>query len=150
MSIHVLIMADHYLFSYDFLCHRTTLLSRMFIFLQFLPKLIALKFLIRQILPPAETLPFLRNLVTSPVRHAELEQRTIGIAQLIGNDSNTQNGIFRYFNAPFSKTYITSCQECCSCCLCKACSSLGQKKGNERAITRRRIILTYPFIGISN
>ena len=56
-----------YLFSYYFLCHSTALLSRMFIFLQLLNKLIALKFLTRQILQPA---PFLRNLVASPVRHA--------------------------------------------------------------------------------
>ena len=78
-SLHVLIMAvnraaDHlcgFFFLYDFLCHSTALLSRMFIFVQLLPRLItlefqviALKFLIKQIL---------QNLVASPVRHAELE-----------------------------------------------------------------------------
>ena len=86
-SLHLLIMAvnraaDHLcgFFLYDFLCHSTALLSRMFIFLQLLPRLItlefqviALVFLIKQILQPAETLPFLQNLVASPVRHAELE-----------------------------------------------------------------------------
>ena len=69
-------------FLYDFLCHLTTLLSRMFIFLQLLPRLITLEFqfqviapeiLIKQILQPAGTPPFLQNLVASPVRHAELE-----------------------------------------------------------------------------
>ena len=73
---------DLYLvFLYDFLCHSTALLSRMFIFLQLLPRLItlefqviALEFLIKQILQPAGTPPFLQNLVaSSPVRHAELE-----------------------------------------------------------------------------
>ena len=66
---------------YDFLCHSTALLSRMFIFLQLLPRLIitlefqviALEFLTKQILQPAGTPPFLQNLVASPVRHAELE-----------------------------------------------------------------------------
>ena len=62
--------ADHLsgLFLYDFLCHRTALLSRMFIFLQLLPRLIkpefqviALEFLIKQILQPAGTPPFLQN-----------------------------------------------------------------------------------------
>ena len=85
-SLHVLIMAmnraaDHFCgFLYDFLCHSTALLSRMFIFVQLLPRLItlqfqviALEFLIKQILQPAETPPFLQNLVASPVRHAELE-----------------------------------------------------------------------------
>ena len=69
-------------FLYDFLCHSTALLSRMFIFLQLLPRLIALEFqfqvitpefLIKQILQPAATPPFLQNLVASPLRHAELE-----------------------------------------------------------------------------
>ena len=85
-SLHVLIMAvnraaDHLCgFLYDFLCHSTALLSRMFIFLQLLPRLITLEFqvialesLIKQILQPAGTPPFLQNLVASPVRHAELE-----------------------------------------------------------------------------
>ena len=31
--------------------------------------------------------------------------------------------------------------------MCKVCSSLGQKWGNERAITGSKIILTSPFIG---
>ena len=68
----------------DFLCHSTALLSRMFISLQLLPRLItlefqfqfqviALEFLIKQILQPAGTPPFLQSLVASPVRHAELE-----------------------------------------------------------------------------
>ena len=67
-------------FFYDFLYHSTALLSRMFIFLQLLPRLItlefhviALEFLIKQIFQPAGTPPFLQNLVASPVRHAELE-----------------------------------------------------------------------------
>ena len=69
-------------FLYDFLCHSTALLSRMFIFLQLLPRLITLEFqfqviapefLIKQILQPAGTPPFRQNLVASPVRHAELE-----------------------------------------------------------------------------
>ena len=69
-------------FLYDFLCHSTALLSRMFISLQLLPRLITLEFqfqviapefLIKQILQPAGTLPFLQNLVSSPVRHTELE-----------------------------------------------------------------------------
>ena len=86
-SLHVLIMdvnraADHFMcfFLHDFLCHSTALLSRMFIFLQLLPRLItrefqvtAPEFLIKQILQPAGTPPFLQNLVASPVRHAELE-----------------------------------------------------------------------------
>ena len=86
-SLHVLIMAvnraaDHLcvFFLYDFLCHSTALLSRIFIFVQLLPRLItlefqviALEFLIKQILQPSETPPFLQNLVASPVRHAELE-----------------------------------------------------------------------------
>ena len=87
-SLHVLIMAvnraaDHFrcgFFLSDFLCHSTALLSRMFIFVQLLPRLItlefqviALEFLIKQILQPAGTPPFLQNLVASPVRHAELE-----------------------------------------------------------------------------
>ena len=86
-SLHMLIIAvnraaDHLcgVFLYDFLCHSTTLLSRMFIFLQLLPRLItlelqviALEFLIKQILQPAGTPPFLQNLVASLVRHAELE-----------------------------------------------------------------------------
>ena len=86
-NLHVLIMAvnraaDHLCgFSlYDFLWHSTALLSRMFIFVQLLPRLItlefqviALEFLIKQILQPAGTPPFLQNLVASPVRHAELE-----------------------------------------------------------------------------
>ena len=57
-------------FLYDFLCHSTALLSRMFIFLQLLPRLITLEFqfqfqviapefLIKQILQPAGTPPFL-------------------------------------------------------------------------------------------
>ena len=66
----------------DFLCHSIALLSRMFIFLQLLPRLITLEFqfqviaqefLMKQILQPAGTPPFLQNLVASPVRHAELE-----------------------------------------------------------------------------
>ena len=73
--------ADHLsVFLHDFLCHSTALLSRMFIFLQLLPRLItlefqviALEFLIKQILQPAGTPSFLQNLVASPVRHAELE-----------------------------------------------------------------------------
>ena len=74
-------------FLYDFLCHSTALLSRLFIFLQLLPRLItlefqvialefqviALEFLIKQILQPAGTPPFLQNLVASPFRHDELE-----------------------------------------------------------------------------
>ena len=55
--------------------------QRMFVFLQLLPRLItiefqviALEFLIKQILQAAGTQPFLRNVVASPVRHAELEQ----------------------------------------------------------------------------
>ena len=71
-------------FLYDFLCHSTALLSRMFMFLQLLPRLITLEFqfqfqviapefLIKQILQPAGTPPFLQNLVASPVRQAELE-----------------------------------------------------------------------------
>ena len=62
------------------IAHSTALLSRMFIFLQLLPRLItlefqviALEFLIKQILQPAGTPPFLQNLVALPVRHAELE-----------------------------------------------------------------------------
>ena len=62
-------------------------------------QLIALEFHIRQILQPAGTPPFLRNLVASPVRTLNLSRKTIGITQLIGNDSNTYNGIFRYFDA---------------------------------------------------
>ena len=101
-SLHVLIMAvnraaDHlcFFFLYDFLCHSTALLSRMFIFVQLLPRLItlefqviALEFLIKQILQPAGTPPFLQNLVASPVRHAELEHEdhSVDIKQLIGND----------------------------------------------------------------
>ena len=46
----------------------------------------------------------------------------------------------------FQKKILPACQECYSCCLCKVCSSLGQKKGNERAITGRKIILTCPFL----
>ena len=46
-------------------CYRVCLF-----FYQLLPNLIALEFLIKQ---PARTPPFLRNLVASPVRHAELE-----------------------------------------------------------------------------
>ena len=86
-SLHVLVWhvnraADHLsvFLLYDFLCHSTVLLSRMFIFLQLLPRLItlelqviALEFLIKQILQPAGTPLFLQNLVASPVRHAELE-----------------------------------------------------------------------------
>ena len=71
-------------FLYDLLCHSTALLSRMFIFLQLLPRLItlefqfqfqviALEFLIKQVLQPVGTPPFLQNLVSIPVRHAELE-----------------------------------------------------------------------------
>ena len=67
-------------FLYDFLCHSTDLLSRMFIFLQLLPRLItlefqviALEFLIKQNLQPAGTPPFLQKLVASQVRHDELE-----------------------------------------------------------------------------
>ena len=70
-SLHVLIMAvnraaDHLnvVFLYDFLCHSTALLSR--IFLQLLPRLITLEFqvialesLIKPILQPAGTPPFL-------------------------------------------------------------------------------------------
>ena len=37
------------------------------------------------------------------------------------------------------------CQECCPWCMCKVCSSLGQKWGNERAITGSKIILTSPL-----
>ena len=69
-----------WVFLYDFFCHSTALLSRMFIFLQLLPRLIilevqviALEFLIKQILQLAGTPPFLQNLVASPVRHAKLE-----------------------------------------------------------------------------
>ena len=86
-SLHVLIMAvntaaDHLCgyFLYDFLCHSTALLSRMFIYLQLLPRVITLEFqvitlefLLKQILQPAGTQQFLQNLVASPVRHAELE-----------------------------------------------------------------------------
>ena len=50
-SLHVLIVAvnraaDHLcgVFLYDFLCHSTALLSRMFIFVQLLPRLITLEF----------------------------------------------------------------------------------------------------------
>ena len=41
-----------------------------------------------------------------------------------------------------------ACQECCPWCMCKVCSSLGQKWGNERAITGIKIILTcsFPFL----
>ena len=42
-----------------------------------------------QILQPTGTPSFHRNLVVSPVRHAELEQEDIGITQLIGNDYKT-------------------------------------------------------------
>ena len=56
-------------------CYRVCLF-----FLQLLPRLItlefqviAVEFLIKQILQPAGTPPFLKNLVASPVRHAELE-----------------------------------------------------------------------------
>ena len=87
-SLHVLIMACEqsrrsfiWFFLYDFLCYSTALLSRMFIFLQLLPRLITLEFqvitlefLIKQIRQPAGTPPFLQNLVASPVRHADLEQ----------------------------------------------------------------------------
>ena len=56
----------------------------MFIFLQLLPRLItlefqfqfqviALAFLIKKVLQPGGTPPFLQNLVSRPVRHAELE-----------------------------------------------------------------------------
>ena len=44
------------------------------------------------------------------------------------------------------KTNVSQiCQECCPWCMCKVCSSLGQKWGNERAITGSKIILTSPF-----
>ena len=44
------------------------------------------------------------------------------------------------------KTNISQvCQECCPLCMCKVCSSLGQKWGNERAITGSKIILTCPL-----
>ena len=68
-------------FLYDFFYQSRALLSRMFIFLQLLPRLttlefqvIAPEFLIKQILQPAGTPPFPQNLVASPVRHAELER----------------------------------------------------------------------------
>ena len=44
------------------------------------------------------------------------------------------------------KTNISHvCRECCPWCMCKVCSSLGQKWGNERAITGSKIILTCPL-----
>ena len=49
----------------------------------------------------------------------------------------------------FQKKILPAWQEFCSCCLCKACCSLGQKRGNERAITGRKIILTSPLEKIS-
>ena len=75
--------ADHlFVFLYDFLYHSTVLLSRMFICLQLLSRLItlesqviALEFLIKQILQPAGTPPFLQNIIVSPDRHAELEHK---------------------------------------------------------------------------
>ena len=63
-----------YPFSHDFLCHITALLSRMFILYSFSPQRIALECRMRQILQPAGAPKFLRNLVASPVRHAQLEQ----------------------------------------------------------------------------
>ena len=49
-------------------------------------------------------------------------------------------GILLYFYK-----ILPACQECCSCCLCKACSSLGQNRGNERAITVEKNYLDMPF-----
>ena len=37
------------------------------------------------------------------IHQFDLSKTTIGITQLIGNDYNTYNGIFRYFDAPFNK-----------------------------------------------
>ena len=45
----------------------------------------------------------------------------------------------------FQQKILPACEECCSWCMCKVCSSLGQKWGNERAITGSNIILTCPF-----
>ena len=48
------------------------------------------------------------------------------------------------------KTNISQvCQECCPRCMCKVCSSLGQKWGNEKAITGSKIILTCPLAELS-
>ena len=78
-------------------------------FLQFLPQLIAPEFPISQIRQAAETPPLLRNLVVSPAHHADLSRRTTDITQLIGNNSNTYNGIFRYFYVLFFQNkYMTS------------------------------------------
>ena len=66
--------------------------------------------------------------------------------RFIWNDSYTWYDIFRYVDEPFSKEILPACQECWSWCLCKACSSLGWKRGNERAITGWKIILTYSLL----
>ena len=91
--------ADHLsvvVFFYDFLCHNTALLSRMFILLQLLPRLITLEFqviapefLMKQIFQPAGTPPFLQTLVASPVRHAELKHEDHWHYTVVGNDSDT-------------------------------------------------------------
>ena len=100
-----------------------------FYFLQLSPQLIALDFLVRQILQPAGTPPFLRNLVVSPVHHAEFEQEDIGITQLIGNDSNTYNGIFRHFDASFFFKNITRTSGFLVLLFVKSLFQFGAKEG---------------------
>ena len=124
---------------HDLLCHITALLLHKFIFLQLSPQLIVLEFRIRQILQPAETPPLLRNLVVSPVRHAELEQEDVSITQLIGKDSETLNGIFRYFAAPFSKNDITSMSGMLFLLFVQSLFQFGAKRGNERVIMGRKL-----------
>ena len=139
-SFHVLMMACEqsrwtdpliiYSFSHDFLFHIIT----MFITLAAFTSANCTWVCIRQILQPAGTPPFLRNLVGSPVR-SELEQEHHWHYTVERNDSNTQNGNFRYFDAPFSKNRLPACEKCCSRCLCKwkAWSNLG-KRGEMRGL----------------
>ena len=129
--------ADHlFVFLYDFLYHSTVLLSRMFICLQLLSRLItpefqviALEFLIKQILQPARTPSFLQNIIASPDRHAELEHKDHWHLHSWLEVTLTYKMAFLGISMHLYKTNILpACQECCSWCLCKVCSSLGQKK----------------------
>ena len=101
---------------YDFLYHSTVFLSRMFICLQFLSRLIkpefqviAIEFLIKQILQPAGTPPFLQNIIASPDRHVEHEHKDQWHLHGWLEVTLTQKLAFLwYFDATFPKKNITS------------------------------------------
>ena len=134
-----------YSFLHNFLGHITALLLRMFIFTAFTSTNCT------RVSHKTNTTACSNSTVSPKLSRVSSSSRWTWAVEPLALHSwsettPTDKMAFQVFRCAFFKTKILpACQECCSCCLCKVCSSLGQKSGNERAITGRKIVLTCPL-----